>query len=124
MDLGNLKGFGELAIRGLLTVNAPKIFNGLLNEFLRREKLGVSNFVTLVTEKQSLWALLPEERYSTVKRALSNVGDLDWLTTEWMINAIKKEHPAVASLFLSWKKGRTWLDRQVKDVKEKIETEL
>ena len=48
------------------------------------------------------------------------VPDVDWLTVDWFIDAIREEHKALASLFLGWKKGRNWLARQIKAIKTEM----
>ena len=42
----------------------------------------------------------------------------DWLSQQ--VGIIKADLPALASLFLGWKKGKNWLVRQVKIIKERI----
>lgn len=120
--LDYIRGLGELTLKGLVTVNAPNIFKGILNEVLHNPKITVRGVINLVEENGSLWDIIPEEYHSKIQKAAGQVGNLDWLTADWMINAIKKEHPALASLFLGWRKGHNWLERQLKIIRAEIQS--
>lgn len=115
-----VRGLSELTLKGFVAVNAPTIFKGWLNTFLHSRKVTVEKMVTLVEENQSLWSLIPKEHYDRIRRATKQAGNLDWLTVDWTINAVKKEHPALASLFLGWRKGRNWLGRQLEEIKQEL----
>ena len=119
--LDYVKGFGELTLRGLVATNAPIIAKGILVSLLQQYHVSVDKVVTQVQENKSLWELFPAEHYDKLQRAMSQVGNVDWLTVEWTIDAIKKDHPALASLFLSWRKGRNWLERQLKEIRAQVE---
>lgn len=118
--LDRFRGFGELTLRGLVSVNAPTIFKGMLNEWFARYKVTPEQIIPLVTENKNLWALLPPEYYDRLKKASAHIRNANWLTVDWMIDAVKTEHPAIASLFLGWRKGRNWLNRQIIEVKKEL----
>jgi hypothetical protein len=120
--LDKLRGIGELTIKGFVAANAPTIFKGVLNEVLHNPNVTVKKVISLVEENGSLWEIIPEDYHSKITRAAQHIDDLDWLTVDWMINAIKREHPALASLFLSWRKARNWLERQLTAIKEEIQS--
>ncbi len=56
-----------------------------------------------------------------IDREIHNLklGNLDWLTADWLIEAIKQDKPQLASLFKSWRKGHNWLTRQCDMAKSK-----
>ena len=115
--MNNLRGIGELTLKGLVSVNAPTIFKGILNEWFRQQDITVKKVIPLIEQNKSLWLLFPPEYYPRLEKIASQVSDLSWLTADWVIDAVKEEHRALASLFLSWKKGRNWLDRQIEEMK-------
>jgi len=114
----NLQGFGELILHGLVANNAPNMFKGMLNTWLTDFMIDSKVISDMVMQNKSLWSMLPENQYDRFQKILGQIGDIDWLTTEWLIDAVRKEHSAIASLFLGWKKGRNWLDRQLAEIKE------
>ena len=126
--LDNIKSVGSLAMKGLLSANAPAIVKGVLIEILhtevlykgRRRKVSVKLLVDLVNENASLWALFPQETYGKAINVLKQISDLNWFTAEWMVEAIKEDHPALASLFLSWRKAHNWLGRQIEATKKDL----
>ena len=128
----DLRDYAELTLHGLIASNAPAIFKGIIIEFLRtpfqllppphaKQNITVNSLVTMVEENKNLWAILPPEHYDKIQRVASQVGNVNWLTVEWLIEAIKKDHPAIASLFLGWKKGANWLGRQLEEIKKNVE---
>ena len=106
--------------KGILPEFAPSIAKGALVETLLAEKTDVKKLTRWVQENRSLWE---EIKYRESLKALATqVGDINWLTTEFVIDAIREDLPALASLFLGWKKSRSWLDRQVKIIRKEIES--
>jgi len=118
--LEHLKDFGGLTLRGLIATQAPNLFKGVLNELLRRDDITVDKVVVMVEKNQALWDQLSSDVTHSLHRAAEHVTDVDWLTPEWFIEAIKKEHPALASLFLGWRKARNWLGRQIEAIKKEL----
>jgi len=118
--LDYIRGFGELTLKGLAATNAPTIFKGVLNELFRQNETTVEKVIPLVQANKSLWGVLPPDYLALLKRAAGQAGEMEWLTPEWVIDAIKKDHPALASLFLSWRKSRNWLGRQIEEIKSKV----
>lgn len=114
-----LKGFAGLTFHGLIATNAPTLFKGILVELLRQGKVTVNDLVPLIEGNKSLWksGLFPIDYVEKLRVAASRVGDTDWLTAAWCIEAIRQDHPALASLFISWKKAHNWLGRQIAEVK-------
>jgi len=118
--LDHIKGFGELTLKGLVSLNAPSLFKGVLNGLLHRDDITVDKVVVMVQGNQALWDHLSPDIVHSLHRAAEHVTEVDWLTVEWFIEAIKKEHPALASLFLGWRKARNWLGRQIEVIKKEL----
>jgi len=128
MSMFNLKSLGSLTVKSLISANAPSIIKGVMIELLhtealykgRRRKINVKFLVELVETNQSLWELFPPGLLDRFRNALAQVGDIDWFTAAWIIEAIRIEHAALASLFLGWRKAYHWLERQAKEIKENL----
>ena len=118
--LDNIRGIGELTLRGLIATQAPNLLKGVLNELLRRDDITVDKVVIMVEKNQALWDQFSPDITHSLHRAAEKITDVDWLTPEWFIEAIKKEHPALASLFLGWVKGKNWLSRQIVAIKKEL----
>ena len=118
--LDNIRGIGELTLRGLIATQAPNLFKGVLNELLRRDSITVDKVVIMVQGNQVLWDHLSSDITHSLRRAAEHVTDVDWLTPEWFVSAIKTQHPALASLFLGWRKARNWLGRQIEAIKKEL----
>jgi len=119
--LDNIRGIGELTLKGLIATQAPNLFKGVLNELLRRDDITVDKVVTMVQGNQPLWDQLSPDITHSLRRAAEHVTDVTWLDSAWFVNNIKTQHAALASLFLGWRKGRNWLDRQILDIKKNLD---
>ena len=125
MTLDKIKSYGSMTLKGLLTTNAPSMVQGMLVEVLSRKvkykgrerNIDVKLVCQLVDGNESLWSLFPLAWHSRTSQGLSNLGNMDWFTADWAISAIKKDHPALASLFLSWRKAHQWLVKQIQEIK-------
>ena len=117
-----LKKYGKYLGHGLIAEMAPEIVKGALVEMLRVRKTNVKKASDWVQSNASLWdSLAPAQQKGLIKLG-ENVHNLDWLTGEWVIQAIKDDFPALASLFLGWKKGANRLARQVEIIKKEIKS--
>ena len=115
-----LKKYGKYLGHGLIAEMAPEIVKGALVEMLRVRKTNVKKASDWVQSNASLWDSLTLAQQKGLIKLGENVHNLDWLTGEWVIQAIKDDFPALASLFLGWRKGSNWLERQVVIIKEGI----
>ncbi len=106
--------------RGVLAEMAPQIAKGALAEMLAGRKVDVEKVTLWVQNNSCLWDTLKPAEQDMLRRVRGDIGELDWLTADWIIDAIKDDSPAVASLFLGWKKANNWLERQARIIKEKI----
>jgi len=107
-------------MRGLTSQFAPLMCKGLLIEYLG--KLKIADIIDYVENDISLWSKLDIANKDKAKKAIISLtqGHVGWFTSEWAINAIRKELPRVASLFLGDQKARSWLDRQIIDIKQQL----
>lgn len=113
-----IRGLGEMTFKGLIANGAPGVAKGMINEYLNQ--ISVKTIIVMVDGKIALWSLLPNEQYDAIKRMMGQVGDIDWLTVEWLFDATREKHPDIVSLFLGWPKGKNWLKRQVEDIKKQV----
>ena len=105
-------------LRGFGRQFAPDIIKGFIINYLKA--IPVKVIIKYVEANASLWEQLPIKNQQQFRTLASNLSDLDFFTSDWLIDITRKEVPATASLFMSWKKSRNWLDRQVKIIKEEL----
>lgn len=123
--LDSFSGLGKFAVRGIINVSAPSIVKGFLVEILhqdgfykgRKRKIDVKLLTELVNENAGLWDLFPPQLCIKTKNVMAQVDNKDWFTAVWVIEAIKGDHPVLASLFLGWRKAFNWLERQIEEIK-------
>lgn len=112
------------SLSGLISTGIPFIFKGMINEFLEDNKIDVPTTVTWVTEKKDLLELFKEysnDNFETmVQRAAHFVKDTSWITSEWLIDACREEHPELSSLFKGWDEARAWLDIQTENFRKEF----
>jgi hypothetical protein len=112
MDIKNL---GGSLLSGSLINLAPHILKGALQEYFA--KISYKEFVYFVTEKHMLWEQLTPEHKQLFVDYGSRIGPLDWLTSDWVIEAGRKSAPSIYSLLVSWPEGKIWLDEKIEDIK-------
>ena len=74
-----------------------------------------------VMRNEKLWDKIPDHYQESLRNNAPKFKNLDWVNTEWAIESIKTKNPALASLFLGWRKGHNWLGRQVEIIKEEVQ---
>lgn len=119
-DIDTIKRYGGMLSKGLLSEMAPQVVKGALIEVLMAKKLNIKKASSWVEGNVCLWDALEESERHSLVRLGEAVVNVDWLTADWFIEAIKGDFPAVASLFLGWIKGKNWLVRQVDIIREKM----
>lgn len=107
---------------GLIADNAPKMMKGMLNTWLKENKITIEILSDYIMRDESLWHLVPQEKYLMIRNMKSQLGNLNWLTSDWLIQAVRDEHPVIASLFLGWEDALIWLDKNLDEVKKGVET--
>jgi hypothetical protein len=111
-------GVGNL-VSGLTSTFAPSIFKGMMTEYI--VLIDIRELTSYINKNVSLWDLIPKEHQEQILAYAPRVDDWSFLTVDWLIESFTEEHPALASLFLGWRKGRNWLERQIQEIKQKAE---
>lgn len=123
--MGNLgdtaKYYGGLFAKGLMPQVVPGIAAGVLTDMFHEWKIDLTRITTDIQNNRSLWHGLQEDYKQQLAFAAQRLGSLDFITTDWFIDAIKKDFPAIASLFLNWNMAGQWLQRQIDEIKSQIE---
>ena len=101
-------------------MSAPAIIRGFLNELL--SKVTLNQVIDWVNNDKPLLSIRNEKYTKIIQAVGKDIGQLDWLTADWAITSIRKEHTALASLFVGWDVAYMWLNRQIAAIKETIES--
>ena len=103
--------------KGLVTTVAPSVMKAALLSLFRDWNMDIKVMVEWVGENKCLWDVMGEEHQAQVKQLASKIGPTNWLNGDWAISAIKKDYPVIASMFLSDKKAKNWLERELAVIK-------
>ena len=109
----NIKKAGGVLSKGFVATFAPRVLKGTLVEFFKQKNVDVDKITEWVLADKSLWDNLGTERQRQFKHLAGKIRDVSWLTDDWVIDSLRADFPAIASLFLGWKKSRNWLKRQI-----------
>lgn len=116
-----VKKYGGVLGKGFIAELAPKVIKGTLLEVLKQKGTNVKRATKWIEGDICLWDTLEPKHQKALIALKRRIGSVDWLTAVWVIGAIRVDMPAVASLFLGWKKGHNWLERQVGIIKTRME---
>ncbi len=122
LNTDTLLNFGKVLFLGTAMTNAPKIVQGFLVGIMKKEHIGVKEASQWVNEDRSLWAVLSEEDKAKIKRLRPLLGKSDWLNSEWAIEGLSREMPGLASYFAGDDEARSWLEKQLEEIKKDILT--
>ena len=103
--------------KGIIVQMAPQIAQGALVELLKAKKVDVKKATQWVESNNELWKELEPSHQERLKMLARKAGRVDFLNVDWAIDAMRKELPALASLFLGWRKANNWLARQIEIMK-------
>lgn len=117
-----LKQYGNILFKGGLIKVAPGIAGGMLVKLFKIQKVDKDKAINWVENNTSLWSQLEPNHQAMLKDLANRAGNIDWFDADWVISSLKGDLPAVASLFLGWKKANNWLKRQVEIIKKEVET--
>lgn len=109
---------GKIFGSGLLIYAAPQLLSGALNEWLLT--ISVKEICTWVASDKALWDEIAPEWQGKLKTWGPRMGDMKWLTPEWMILECRKQNPAICSLFLSWAEAGVWLQKNLENLKKEL----
>ena len=116
----NIKKYSQIIGNGAKATIAASIFKGMLVGLFRDNRVDIKTVNEWVQADKSFLDSLNPEQKRQLKQLASKMGDMNFITTEWVIDALREDFPAVASLFLGWEKGRNWLARQVERIKAEL----
>jgi hypothetical protein len=103
---------------GLLAEITPQIAGGVINEFFKQWNVDVAKVTEDVQRDRSLWEDLKPDQRKQLADLATRLGNLDFMTAELVIESIRDDFPAVASLFLNWPEAGQWLIKQVDELKQ------
>ena len=115
--LDRIKGVMAPFGKGLLMQAIPGMASGLIVELFHQWKITRPLIVEYVQNNRSLWVDMDEQKRTELSVIAQKVGNLDFLTADFLIDSIRKDFSGVASLFLSWPEAREWLERQIVELK-------
>ena len=128
MNFDTIKSYGGVLFKGLLANSAPTIARGILMEMLDqpviykgvKRKIDIRLVIELVNSNAGLWELFGPKVQAQIKNVLGEVSDTTWITADYFIDTIKKEHSALASMFLTRRKAYNWLERQLVELRSNL----
>ena len=120
--IDQLKHYSGTVGKSLMGEMVPGMAAGLITEQFHEWNINLADITNDIKNNRSLWAGLEEEQKRQLAFAAKRIGSLDFITVDWFIDAIKKDFPAVASLFLNWDMAGKWLERQINELKEDIDS--
>lgn len=123
--LNRIKSYGKTFGKGLMLEVVPGMASGAINQLFHQWKVDVDRIGNDVQNDRSLLADMSPETKKQLATVAQKVGNMDFITPEFLISSIKKDFPGVASLFLNWPEAAEWLDKQINELKADIrEVEL
>ena len=105
--------------RGFISEAMPEIIKGAMLEALIEQKVTVEVLVEWIKTDHDLWDLFSPHIGNNLDM-ISKLGPYKWLTSEWLLESIRKERPDLASLILNWEKASEWLARQLENIKNQL----
>lgn len=104
--------------KALLAQFAPGIVEGALSEMLKN--VTVKEASKWVTDDVAWWDKMKPEHHLMFETYVPHLGDCSWFTCDYVIHAVTKTNPGLASLFLGWDDGYTWLEKQIEIIRSKV----
>ena len=103
----------------------PGILKGLLNEAIAFERVDTKKAIEWVQTNERLLDHIRITDNPGVRNVIQKLGvkkiDDSWITTQWLLGAVRERHPALYSLMMGWPKGFAWCDRQVADIRLELD---
>lgn len=116
----DLKKLGGIIGRGFIPELAPSIIKGLIIEFFKQKKVDIKELSSWIEKDVSLWGKVGPQHRQQIMKFASKLGDIRWLTADWLVEGMRKDLPNLCSLFLGWPEAYSWLERQVKEIKGQL----
>lgn len=119
-SLDTLKGYASSVSKGLILGIAPKIAAGAVNKLFHQWNMDVDKVTFAIKGNHSILQIIDPYQLNQLKGVTSLMDNLDFITPDLIIEGIKKDFPAVASLLINWPEAKDWLSRQVEDLKREL----
>jgi len=119
----DFRNLGNMAIAGFVGLVGPGMAAGFLVQLLKEHKVDVQVISQWIQEGRSLWGEMSPDNQQDMIALGAKLHDISWMTPDWAIEAVRKDLPAIASLFLGWPKARHWLDRQITIIHRELKKE-
>lgn len=116
----DVKKLGNFLGKGIVSEFAPEILQGVLLGMFRAEKLDIKKTTIWVENNTSLWDNIGQKHQEQLKMLAQKLGDISFIDADWAINSLKDDFPALASLFLGWRKSYNWMERQLDIIKKQV----
>jgi len=117
-----LKRYGGFFAKGLASSLSPSIGKAILMQYFRVKQINVAKMIKCIENDTSLWSNIEPVYQDRLKKLAQKANNLNWLNAEQAIEMLRKEYPAMASLFLGWTKARNWLDRQMLIIRKELKS--
>jgi hypothetical protein len=115
--LDSIKGIARSFGKGLLLEAAPQIISGVIIQLFHQWKLDKAVITEYVNNDVSLWSKMTLRQQKQLTLAATQLGSLDFLTPEFVVESIKDDFLSVASLLVNWPEAGEWLARQIEEIK-------
>ena len=120
MTLSNLSGLLPHLPKALISQAIPGILKGALINVFDQKNVDIIVLRKWVEDDVSLWGMISPQYQNYIRNFAPKLGNVDWFTPDWLIDAVREKYPAVASLFMGWDKASNWLKRQAAEIKAGI----
>lgn len=121
----SLRGYLDVGTRGLVLQILPDVIKGMINELMSLHRVDVKMAVKWVKDDVKLWPMFGIQQNDKIKNLIVRLRiskmDDSWITTTWLLEGIRKQHPALYSLMMGWPEGYAWCNRQVADIKNELD---
>jgi hypothetical protein len=118
MAMGKLEQYTDIVGKGIFANALPSIFRDMVLNLLKDAK--VKDAIIWATTNHDLWAEISPKQRSLYISLGPKLGKMNWLTADWLIEAIGPERPDLSSLFASWPAGKVWLTGQITQIKQQL----
>lgn len=115
-----IKDYLDIAKKGIIAESAPYMLQGAMIQWLTKVKM--DTIIDYVQHNTKITELINQKGWDNIKYIAGNIGDTSWFTADWAIQAVRKDNPAIASLFMGWTKARNWLERQFALLREQLDS--
>jgi hypothetical protein len=112
-----LKQYGGRVGTAFIQWAAPGIASGFINQLFHQWHVDVGKITECVQNNRSLWDEIGLDDREQISNLAKKVGNVDFISAEFLIKSIRKDFPAVASLFLNWPEAAEWLIKQIAKLK-------